>query len=226
MDTDIDTVVFVGVPDLVALTGLTKAYLNRIAKEAGAPEAKLPEPEALVNGKPTWTLDTALEAARNAGWTVDKSVVKKLKKARAARKGFVPVGTAEGAQALGLTVPAYRARQFKGTLAPPSFQLGSIAHVWDLNALLAKARAAGDPINEDAAAHWLERNGGDHVPGVNRVVTLLRVESAVTSADVDTAKRNAQLLLENPDVLNAALADRGLRVVASSVESMEANPLP
>jgi hypothetical protein len=224
MASDTDTVVFVGPVDLADLTDRTKERFYQLVREIGTPGALLPEGDALLNGNPIWKLDGLAPRLEAAGYTISKPKAAKLRKARSISSSTIPVGADELAEALGITSKQLSARAEKGNLSQDRFRIGP-KRAWDLNEAVADAEARGYPVNSAAAERWRARNGGGHAPSVNRVVALLRLDSAVTSIDTDSAMRNAQLLLENPEILNEALAGLGLRVLASTVETIEASPL-
>lgn len=187
MTSDANKVVFVGVPDLVELSGVSKSYMSRIAKSAGRPGAKLPRADALINAKPAWRLSEVLPVLDGEGYEISDVAIEALSSERAVSQGFVPVGTAEGAEVIGLTVPAFRARHYKGTLIPPAFHIGSLALVWDLNALVTYARANGDNVDEEALKRWCARNGTG-TPVQRQAVAVIRVAASIVSHDLETAE--------------------------------------
>ncbi|NUR63109.1 MAG: hypothetical protein HOV87_31300 [Catenulispora sp.] len=225
MDTDTNSVVFVGPVDLADITGKTRARFSQLSDQIGMPGALLTEGDALLNGRAIWRLDSIIPRLEAAGYTILQPKVAALRKARSVPSGTIPVGVAEAAEILAIDEKQFQGRATHGNAPLPCFRVGS-KRAWDIAELVADAGTRGYPVDTAAEARWRQRNGGDHAPTVNRVVTMLRLDSAVTSASTDAAKRNAQMLLENPEILNAALASLGLRVLTASVESMEASPLP
>lgn len=135
--------------------------------------------------------------------------------------GSVPLGITEAAEVLSTSVETMRSRVEAKTSAAVLFKFGR-DRALDLNELVAKAVERGHPVDHEAAQKWRRINGGGATKSA--VVASVRLVCSTIDDDQDAALRQAVRLLQNPEVLNAALATLGLRVVTTTVESIE--PLP
>lgn len=220
MANDTDTVVFVGAADLADLTGKTRARIYQLFDEIGTPNSVLPEGHALINGYPIFQLDIIRPLLEEAGYSIAQAKAASLRQTRSVERGLVPVGVDEAAEALGIGGDQLRGRVKSGTALGHRFKMGP-KRVWDLSLLVADAMARGYEIDEAAYDRWRLRNGGGRPLSVNAVSASLHFDATVVSVDASAAIRVVQRLLDNPEILNAALAKSGVRVLTSSAQVYE-----
>lgn len=221
MAIDANTVVFVGLPEIAKIVGLTRTRIHEIADNADSALRVLGKNDAVIGGRPAWVLSPLLARLAAAGYEPRAAVVAALREERSVPVGSVPLGIVEAAEVLSTSVETVRSRVEAGTSAAVLFKFGR-DRALDLNEVVAKAVERGHPVNHEAVQKWRRINGG----GATRsaVVASVRLVCGTTDGDQDDALRETVRLLQSPELLNAALATLGLRVVATTVESIE--PLP
>ncbi|MBS2531967.1 hypothetical protein KGQ20_04205 [Catenulispora sp. NF23] len=221
MAIDAKAVVFVGLPEIAKIVGLTRTRIHEIADNADSALRVLGKNDAVIGGRPAWLLSPLLARLVAAGYEPRDAVVAALREKRSVPAGSIPVGIAEAAEILRTSVETTRSRVEAGTSAAVLFKFGR-DRALDLNELVAKAAERGHSIDHQAAQKWRQINsGGTAKLGV---VASVRLVCGTTDDDQDIALREAVRLLQSPELLNAALSTLGLRVVATTVESIE--PLP
>jgi len=221
MTINANAVVFVGLPEIAKIIGLTRTRIHESADNPDSALRVLGKNDAVIGGRPAWLLSPLLARLVAAGYTPRDAVVAALREERSVPVGSVPLGIAEAAEVLGTSVETVRSRVEAGTSAAVLFKFGR-DRALDLNELLAKAAERGHSIDHEAAQKWRRINGGGATNSA--VVASVRLVCGTTADDEDTALGEVTRLLQSPELLNAALATLGLRVVSSTVESIE--PLP
>lgn len=213
-----ETVVFVGLPEIARITGLTRTRIHEIADNPESAARVFGNRDAVIGGRPAWRLNPLLARLVAAGYQPQDAVVSALRKERSVPAGSIPLGIAEAAEVLNTSVETVRSRVEAGTAAAVLFKFGR-DRALDLNEVVAKALARGHEVDYSAAERWRQANGGGEAKSA--IVASVRLVCGTTADDQDVALREAVRVLQNTELLNAALATLGLRVVTSTVESVE-----
>lgn len=217
MARDADKVVFVGVPDLARLTGKTRQRFSQLLRQPQNPDSVLPVPYATVNGNPVWSFDSVRRSLAAAGYVLSTAVADELDTERAVPVGTVPVGTHEVAEILGgIPVSTVRSRVQDKVIARHLFTLAR-GMVWDLDELIADAKARGFNVDAGAASKWRVRNGGGHTPARREVAVAVKVIVNVSAGDEDSATQQARDLVS--DALRAASEISNERMIVVAVEA-------
>jgi hypothetical protein len=219
MANDSGTVVFVGVPDLVKITGRTRARFSQLVREMDAPNSVLPRQDALVNNRPMWRLDSIVARLENSGFPVSATEVQRLRRERSVPAATVPVGVAESAEALGITERAMRGRSESGITASVLYNLAR-DRVWDLNAVVADARGRGFGVDEAAVAKWRQSNGGPRYQMDHEGVATLKVRFSVLASSPSDATAQISAVVAGLDNLKNRVGT-SISVSEATLESVD-----
>lgn len=217
MAVDAEAVVFVGLPDIARLTKLTPQRVRQLNQERERPNPVLPDPDALINGEPFWSLTTLVPRLEAAGYSINADVLKTLETERGVPRDTVPIGAVEAVEILGrIPMGTFQSRKRNKSIAQPLFTTAQIS-VWDLDELVASATERGFVVDEKAAATWRIRNGSGG-PVRREVERLVRVRLSVPAIDDDAGVAKADEYLRNV-LLSAGASDR-VRVLNVEIQAV------